>query len=170
MADYHETTMDLIRQIERKDQRFRMFQAISVTIIGILIIILLLINIQSQQQNHKLLAQNVKIVNQLRSNSKQRTKQINDLQHHIDCIIDLFQIPNRTTFYITDPTTCHIENTNTSFTPSSDNSEPAQSTPVTNNPTPVSQPAANQPQNPPQQSSQPKPNIIQRIDNFIRSL
>lgn len=45
---------------------------------------------------------------QLASSAKQRTNQINDLSHHIDCIIDLFGTQNRTDYYITNPQTCHI--------------------------------------------------------------
>lgn len=35
-------------------------------------------------------------------------KQSTDINHHIDCIINIFQVPNHTSFYLADPKTCHL--------------------------------------------------------------
>lgn len=35
-------------------------------------------------------------------------KQSADINHHIDCIINIFQVPNHTSFYLADPKTCHL--------------------------------------------------------------
>jgi hypothetical protein len=115
----HKTTRDLISEIERKDRRFKfasvVFGAICTAGMAVLLIVgvytLAGVNQQLGSQKVLLESQN-KILSTISASSKQRTRQINDLQDHINCIVSLFQQPNRSQLTITDLENCQLTNPN----------------------------------------------------------
>jgi cell division protein FtsB len=116
-ADTHQDRQDLIGKIERKDQRFRVFQSITMAILGAGIIALLFLNYSIQSYNHRLLANGVQTLSQEQQIIDQQKKtidvlsmKITDLGNHIDCIVDLFGQPNRASLTIKDISSCQILN------------------------------------------------------------
>lgn len=79
-------------------------EAVKLILMFILFLLFVNFNVKLSQEINATKA----LSNQLASSAKQRTDQINNLSHHIDCIIDLFGVQNRTSYYITNPKTCHI--------------------------------------------------------------
>lgn len=151
--------------------------------IAVGVILILVIN---QQKSNDLQLQKLTVITQqqkatldsLASNSKQRTAQINELQNHIDCIVELFQQPNRSDLVLDDLQTCHLTATGaavsaTPVSPASTSSPPKVSQATT--PTPQSQPATSSsssspvpPASPPSSPSTPSnPGLVRQVLNFL---
>lgn len=139
----NDITHDLLVDIERKDRRFRYTQGLFFFLVAIMLAFLLIFSIMQQLANEKLLSNQTQTIHKLSDSTDQQAREINDLQKHIDCIVELLRQPNRSTIVITDIQNCKI----TQFTI-------PQSTPVNNGPqasmTPVA-PTKNQ------SSTQPTP-------------
>lgn len=108
-GDLPATTQALIQDIERKDRRFRVAQAVFFVLIAGLLTVLLVGNYRQGDQNQKVIAGQTKTLKTLTASAKQRTEQIGDLQKHIDCIVALFQEPNRASLIITDIENCSLQ-------------------------------------------------------------
>src|SRR5882762_771350 len=83
------------------------------TVIAITGVLILFINQQRNnttqlQQLTNITKQQKTTIDNLAANSKQSTMQIQDLQKHIDCIVELFQQPNRANLILGDLTNCQI--------------------------------------------------------------
>lgn len=115
-------THQLLRQIERKDALFRRTLATFLGSILIALCLLLLfiyhiqsINHQLLQNQDRLLAQNTTLTEQLKHDVSGLNNNTNmrliDLQNHIDCIVSLFQQPNRTNLVISDIQNCNLSST-----------------------------------------------------------
>lgn len=112
-------TTHLLREIERKDALFRLLQTMFGVVLFGLILLLLFQSYAVQSENHQLLQNQQKMVengvstinaikaSQEKSEADNKAR-LTDLQHHIDCIVSLFQQPNRASLSITDITTCQL--------------------------------------------------------------
>jgi hypothetical protein len=113
--------------------------------IGIIIIILTLgtilfvealaaNQIQRQQKiDTTILSQVQTVITQLNQNSQQRTTQLTGLQNHIDCIVELFQQPNRADLTITDLQDCQIDRLPTTSNNSTSNNSASSTPPQSSN-------------------------------------
>jgi hypothetical protein len=95
---------ELIRVLGKKDNRFRVAQALFFAILVIGLVVLIIFSLRQQSQNTKLLQEQA-------LSSEQSSQQIKDLQNHIDCVVSLFTEPNRTNLVITDITKCQVTDT-----------------------------------------------------------
>jgi type II secretory pathway pseudopilin PulG len=110
---------ELLREIERKDAMFRLFQTVFGVVLFGLMALLLLQSYSLQSQNNQLLRnqqgmvqENVAITKAIKdsqaSSEADNKAKLTNLQNHIDCIVSLFQKPNRASLTITDITTCQL--------------------------------------------------------------
>lgn len=123
--------------LERVENRNRWFKIASVVfgitlLIGLIAVLIIGIStlqgVKDQLASQKtLLGSQQQILSRIQASSNQRTKQINDLQDHINCIVALFQQPNRSALTITDLEGCQISKTNTPSSQASVGSTPPQS-------------------------------------------
>ena len=131
----HKTTRELIDRVNNQNNRFRVASVVfgAVTILGLIVLLLVClgtlsgVNRQLSQQK-KLLDSQQQILSRISASSQQRTRQINDLQNHINCIVELFQQPNRQNLTITDLQGCQID-ANGNVSSGSDSNWSAGSTP-----------------------------------------
>jgi len=114
-------THELLRRIEVKDRKFRVAQAIFSAAMITALIILLAATYRLQNENNNLLkaqsatlAQAKATTDQLKANDKHNAQSLQDLQNHIDCIVNLFTQPNRASLVITDITSCQLTATSSS--------------------------------------------------------
>jgi type II secretory pathway pseudopilin PulG len=148
----HKTTRQLIDRVNSQNHRFRLATVVfgAATLLGLLFLVIIClstltgVNNQLSQQK-KLLDSQQQILSRISASSQQRTKQINDLQNHIDCIVNLFQHPNRADLTIGDLQDCTLTSnpsisdnaTSNGSTPSSQpdstNTAPKQDTPTKSN-------------------------------------
>ena len=104
---------ETIDEINRKDARFR-FVVVLVTVFAILALAtLLILAYQESLNNQKLINAQNKTLTTLVSTAKQRSTQIDDLQKHIDCIVELFKVQNRANLVISDIENCKIDQATT---------------------------------------------------------
>lgn len=151
------TTLELIATVEAKNHRFKIAGSVFAGCIAIGLVILLIlglstldgVNTQLAQQKQLLRSQQ-QVLDKINFNGKQRTAQINDLQNHIDCIVELFRQPNRQSLTIKDLNSCEFDSNGNIITPSGGSNVPQKTTnttsPSNNNgnsagSAPVSQPA-----------------------------
>jgi hypothetical protein len=118
------TTKELEDTIRDQDRKFRVFNAIfsGVVIIGLLVLVLIGWNntagikqqlIKSNQQlaaQKKTLDSQKQILSSIKSSSDERTKQINQINQHLDCIVEFFGQSNRTNKSISDIRKCELRN------------------------------------------------------------
>lgn len=107
MDDGHLTTQELIAQLEAKDRHFRAASILfGLLLIGAVIALLFvglstLQGVRSQLTAQKrLLDSQQQILSKIQASSKQSAIQTQDLQNHIDCIVELFQHPNHNSLTI----------------------------------------------------------------------
>lgn len=105
----------LISDIEAKDRKYKVATGIFGAMLFLGLIVLLLIGIHTLQgvdtqlvQQKSLLNSQRQVLGRIQSSAEQRTKQINQLQQHIDCITELFQQPNRAYLSISDLASCKL--------------------------------------------------------------
>jgi len=107
---------------------------IIICVIAMLILQAVTIGKQSEQieRQNNAIKQTNKLLSQSTHNAAERTKQIRDLQDHIDCIVLLFQKPSRASLVISDVENCKIKQVTTSTsetTPKTATIAPKESTP-----------------------------------------
>lgn len=135
MSLEHLTPHELVERVENRNRRFKLasvvFGAVLTAGLAVLLVIGLItlqgVNNQLAQQK-KLLTSQQQILSQIQKSSNQRTQQLADLQQHIDCIVALFQQPDRSELTISDLENCKINRDNTSSYNGA--SAPAQSAPA----------------------------------------
>lgn len=86
---------------------------IALSILGVFILQSLTIGaLQSTvDRQNELISQTTAISHQLLMSGKQRSNQISDVNHHLDCIVQFFSQPDRTSKAIANIETCRIEGT-----------------------------------------------------------
>lgn len=165
----HGVTQELLKDIERKDRRFRFTQTLFfVLLIGLVGTVLIVLY---QNQNNTL--------EKLNHNAEQRSKQIRSLQEHIDCVVALLQHTNRQQLYISDIENCDIKQQKSAQT------ETANPQPVASNPQnesgltqeqmgsvglPPTNSSPSQTPNPPTTSAPPDPSFGQRVKSTVHSI
>lgn len=132
------TVEALLERVENRNRRFKaasvVFGAVLTAGLALLLVIALhtLQGVNTQLSSQKtLLASQSQILSKISGASVQRTAQINDLQKHIDCVVELFQQPNRANLTITDLEDCQLTSTATGKT--SSNSPVVSTPPQTSN-------------------------------------
>jgi cell division protein FtsB len=105
----NEVSHALLRDIEVKDRRFRFVQTLFFFLVAAMLGVLLLASYKQQANTQRVIEGQTKTLNTLTHVAKQRTDQINDLQKHIDCVVALFQQPNRASLRISDLENCSLE-------------------------------------------------------------
>lgn len=113
----HASTQRLIANIEKKDRRFRVAQAIFMALVALAMIVLLLLNyVQLIQKNH-LLGQQGALLQQQKDSTEELKRNTNDrldkVDNHIDCIAKFFAQSNRAELSIADLQSCSITTTST---------------------------------------------------------
>lgn len=103
--DLHKSTQDLIGQIERKDRRFRVAQA--VFMISTLIALIIVISAQ-QRTLTGIKDQLVQAKAAQAAASKQSDDQRDKIIRRLDCIVVFFTMPNRATVTIDDIDKCSL--------------------------------------------------------------
>lgn len=157
MDDGHITTQELIAQLEAKDRHFRAASVLFGVLLIAAVVTLLFIGLNTLQgvrsqlsEQRKLLDSQQQILAKIQDSSKQRTAQINDLQNHIDCIVELFRQPNHTNLTITDVQSCQLTAASSGgasgSTKSGLNATPQHNAGSTPKATPKAQPANKSPQ------------------------
>lgn len=118
----HLTPHELLERVENRNRLFKIASVVfgAVTFFGLVFLVVLGLNtlqgVNNQlTQQKKLLDSQNQILSRIKASSDQRTKQINDLQEHIDCVVELLRRSNRQDLTITDLQNCKITN-NTSDT------------------------------------------------------
>lgn len=148
----HLSPHELLERVESRNRLFKLASGVFGAVLVAGLTLLLVIGLSTLQAVDKQLASQKnlldsqqKILSQIQSLGKQQTTQINDLQSHIDCIVALFQQPNRASLTITDLETCKLTpSSSLGGTTAVTKSTPiAQTAPVNNNSVPSKQPAAN---------------------------
>lgn len=109
------TAEELIRAIERKDRRFRLFQ----TLFMVSTFIALIFIISAQQRTldgvQQQVAEDQRIAAETR---KERTEQLNDITRRLNCMVVFFSTPDRTNLTIENVNNCTLnrdENLNKFF-------------------------------------------------------
>lgn len=130
MDDGHITTQELIAQLEAKDRHFRAASVLFGMLLIAAVVTLLFVGlstlrgVRSQLTEQKsLLDSQQQILARIQESNTQRTAQINDLQNHIDCIVELFRQPNHNNLTITDLQSCQLTSTGAT-TPAAKSSSP----------------------------------------------
>lgn len=132
--------------------------------------------LQHQQDTENTILSQIKgVTDQLNTNAKDRTDQINQLNRHLDCIVLFFTDPNRSQKTISDIDTCTLKNTNTGTTQSfpqnsgtvNGATQAPNTQPNTSNNTKTSTPA---PSEAPARAGFFQRNIVQPIKNLIKAL
>lgn len=118
-------------EVVRKNRRFQIARAIFFVLTGAVIIAILIFSLIQFSTNQRLVDTQAKTVKQLTTNSDQNTRQIADLQKHIDCIVALFQQPGRASFVITDIENCKLSNFTTGETTTGPSTSPSSSSSTT---------------------------------------
>lgn len=105
--------------IDRIDDRNRRFKAASVVFAALLLVglvVLLVLGLQTLQgvntqlsSQKKLLTNQQQTLSAITASGKQRTAQIQDLQNHIDCIVELLRQPNRASLTLKDLNGCQFD-------------------------------------------------------------
>lgn len=116
MADLaQKSTQEILATLHAKDRRFKAFSVVFFMAVAVGLVALLLIGLNTLQgvnnqlhSQQKLLSQQAKTLSAVSAAAKQRSVQINDLQNHIDCIVELFQQPNRASLTITNLQGCEL--------------------------------------------------------------
>lgn len=111
----HSTARELIDRVNDQNHKFRVSSIIFgiVTLVGLLLLVIICLNTlgrvnQQLAQQQQLLKSQQRILASIQLSSNQRTTQLNDLQNHIDCIVELLRQPNRQTLTISDLQDCQI--------------------------------------------------------------
>lgn len=120
-------TDDIFREIEVKDRRYRIVIGFAAFLTALILIIILILQYQQTVSNQKVIAAQDKTLSTLVATAKVRSNQINQLQQHIDCVVELFQTKNRTNYVISDVENCKIDNVTTGETKSSGTAAVTQS-------------------------------------------
>lgn len=105
----NEVSHHLLEEIDRKDRRFRFFQSLFFFLVAIMLGFLLYASLQQSQSNQQVIENQAANLKALNEAAQKRSVQINDLQKHIDCVVALFQQPNRATLRISDLENCSLE-------------------------------------------------------------
>lgn len=154
----HATTRDLISKIEAKDRRFRTAWVIFMFIIALALCGVVLFQFRTNAKIDKQLTQlkvlaktQQETIDAVKASGDQRTKQLQTVNDHIDCIASFFNFRNRAQSVITDLDQCKVESFDGTSTtlPTNKNAQPQ----------PQQQPAQTQPQNggqTPSNSQQPQ--------------
>lgn len=175
------TTLELVARIEAKNYRFKVagFVFAGCLMAGLAVLLVLglstLNGVNTQLTQQKTLLNSQKLVlDKISGASKQRTAQINDLQNHIDCIVELFRQPNRQSLTIKDINGCQFDSNGNIITPSggTNGSEKTNSSPATINNsggTPSAAPQTVQPTNsvPAQTPAPTQTGVVQRTVNNL---
>lgn len=103
-------------------------------------------------------------------NADQRTKQINSLDRHMDCIVQFFSQPYRTNKAIADIDQCQITGVTRATTPTGATQSKASRAPQSGANASSGAAAPQSQQSQPQGSSAPQPSTIQRVVNPIVQL
>lgn len=122
---------------------------------------------QSEQLNNEqqILTQLQGVTSRLATGAETRTQQFNELNQHMDCIVEFFAQPDHAQKSISDINTCELINNKTGATVSPPKSDTnTNTTPQSTNTGVVSQPE-NQ-----STPKTPKPSIIDSITNFLKGL
>lgn len=183
MADQkNKSSQELVAELERRTKLLGIGKValLVVVIIGLAWLIASNYKLQTensnlQTQNAQLLSQQKKTLDSLSKNAAASTKQINELQNHIDCIVDLFAQPNRANLTISDISTCKLTTTASATVPVSSTSSPPKTSQATA-PAPQSQQVRPQSSSWPSQAaslpSSPstpaqKPGLVKQILKFL---
>lgn len=149
MTDGMPTVESLVARVENRNRRFKVASVVFGAVLTAGLALLLIIALNTLQRVNtqlvslkKLSTSQSQILTKISGASVQRTAQINDLQQHIDCVVELFQQPNRASLTITDLEGCKLSTVNsgvgsagtTQSTPSSTVSPTITPQQITNNP------------------------------------
>jgi hypothetical protein len=106
---------EILDQLELRNRRFKVASVVFAAFCLIGLVLLLVLGLQTLQKvnsqlasQKKLLGSQQQVITKIAGAAKSRTAQINDLQQHIDCIVGLFQLPNRQDLTITNVEGCQI--------------------------------------------------------------
>jgi len=102
-------THDLLSDIEIKDRRFRFTQTLFFFLVALMLVVLLVASYQQQVGVKKVTTGQTKTLAALTTEGKSQTDKINDLQKHIDCVVALFQQPDRSSLVISDIENCSLK-------------------------------------------------------------
>jgi type II secretory pathway pseudopilin PulG len=161
-VEENKTSAKLVNELELRTFRLRVAQTVLIVLVMLGVIFLLVSNSRLQTQNSTLHAQNATL---LQSQDKllqgqQQTltdleTRIADLQSHIDCIVELFQQPNRASIVISDLTNCKLSTTVSPTSPTSSPPKVAGGSPSQPSPTvtPATQPSLSSPRSQPSSPS-----------------
>lgn len=132
--------------------------------------------LQQQSEQQKQILTNVqKITSQLSDNAHQRNQQINNLNRHMDCIVQFFSQPDRSQKAITNINSCEL-NTTVTNSPSAPSNEAVTNTRILtpNNssaPFPSNTPTASSSHTQDDHTApQSNPSVIKRLLNPVKNL
>lgn len=115
MADDVQTVEALVARVENRNRRFKIASVVFGAVLTAGLALLLIIALNTLQRVNtqlislkKLSTSQSQILSKIQGASVQRTAQINDLQQHIDCVVELFQQPDRANLTITDLEGCKL--------------------------------------------------------------
>ncbi len=149
-----------IRSFLRRNAQVIPLTVIALCISGIFLLQAITIGTLSQQVEYQntVIAETKKITENIRDNAANRTKQIDSLDRHLDCIVQFFAEPNRGAKQIADIDQCRISsNVQNGSSPS----PPINATPQSSPQPTTQQPAAEA--TTPTEPTAAKPSFVQNI-------
>ena len=127
---------------------------------------------QSEQLRHQndAIKQSNELLDRMTKNSEERSKQINELQQHIDCVVLLFQRTNRSNLVIKDLESCNLKRVGTQDQPT-ETLKPTSSTPQTTQKPSTEGTKPSTSETPKKSKSSPGKGTIQSVlDNVINGI